>query len=500
MFNSRVSIKRLFYFVCIYHVAWLVFIKNPTVRELRGRSRTDNLVVYNALGHHHNLALVEHSRRNIFKPKKWDCVAFLSGVGGDKIPDDEEFLVTLRDELGCSISRPNGVVAWDWGTFLQFITPTFVSNYDYVALVLDDVFIPDRGNRAIDPKKMIQDMEKYGIDVMSPSILGDSHGLRQVAIDEGVDGCLMEVDMIDSFVQLFTRDAWECFFNMLAFTDGKGWCYDTCFQSQCPDFKMAQNFQMRAMHMDKWVVELNYNLPVEEVAETNLTDWKAKPRDSENEHFEKPELKVCGDLGCERKVSKAMRKISCPSSGRKKEKLPSFTTSDELRLNIDSVPGGKRPKSAISSPPPEDPEDPEDKFPVVRDESTPLLSTTQEVVKKYQEESTSATKQRTGINNPRMPGYDAATAATNKVSGITSFQKPAVGAASTAATDQVTENSIEKPVVDKTTSGTNQVTPPSSSLQKPILDATTAATNQATPPSISLQKPAVDARPLPYVV
>ena len=308
---TKRNIKRLLLFVIVYHVAWLAFFKIPTMRELRARSTSDNLVVYNALGRQQNLTLVEHSRRNIFKPDEWDCVAFMFGKG-DRIPDDDEHLVVLRDELGCSISRTPSSITWDWGTFLQYISPTFVSNYDYIALVLDDVFIPDRGSRAVNPNKLIKDMKTHNIDVMSPSIMGYSHGLRQVALDESVDGCLMEVDMLETFVQLFTRDAWECYFNMLHFTGGKGWCYDLCFQSQCPDFRMAQDFSMRAMHMDKWVVELNFELPKGEVIGTNLTDWKPKPKVAENEYLEKANMKVCEELGCDRRISKELRAISCP--------------------------------------------------------------------------------------------------------------------------------------------------------------------------------------------
>ena len=128
---TKRNIKRLLLFVIVYHVAWLAFFKIPTMRELRARSTSDNLVVYNALGRQQNLTLVEHSRRNIFKPDEWDCVAFMFGKG-DRIPDDDEHLVVLRDELGCSISRTPSVT-WDWGTFLQYISPTFVSNYDYIA-------------------------------------------------------------------------------------------------------------------------------------------------------------------------------------------------------------------------------------------------------------------------------------------------------------------------------------------------------------------------------
>ena len=46
-----------------------------------------------------------------------------------------------------------------------------MSNYDHVALVLDDMFIPDQGLHAVDVDKMIENMAKYDIQVMSPGIV-----------------------------------------------------------------------------------------------------------------------------------------------------------------------------------------------------------------------------------------------------------------------------------------------------------------------------------------
>ena len=338
------TIRKLVYFVIAYHICWLMLLQNPTIRELRARSNVDNLVVYNALGRQHDLALVEHSRRNVFKPGEWDCVAFMFGKG-ERIPDDDKHLSILRDELNCSISRSSHMT-WDWGTFLQYISPTFVSNYDYVALVLDDMFIPDRGERKVDPTKLIGQMKKHNIDVMSPSIMGDSHGFRQVAIDGNVDGCLMEVDMIETFVQLFSREAWDCYYNMLQFTGGRGWCYDICFQSQCPHLRMAQDFSMRAMHMDKWVVELEYKLPEDEIIGTNLTHWKAKPKVAENEFLKTIDKNICEALGCDKTVKKSMKKLSCDSHFQRAESKPK--SKKEASMNIEHT--ASKPKSKEEAP------------------------------------------------------------------------------------------------------------------------------------------------------
>ena len=125
---------------------------NATKQDEGSRSTAKNLVVFNALGKINNLPLVEHSRRTIFQPDKWDCVAFMFAKE-DRIPNNDTHIKQLRDELGCTITRTPGVM---WGNFLQYISPTFVSNYDHVALVLDDMFIPDQGLHAVDVEKYDQ--------------------------------------------------------------------------------------------------------------------------------------------------------------------------------------------------------------------------------------------------------------------------------------------------------------------------------------------------------
>ena len=238
----------------------------------------------------------------------------------DDVDDEDEHMTSLQGELECTISRPSGETR---GDFLQYITPTFVSNYDYVSLVLGDIFVPDRGPRAINAKSLLEQMQTHDVQIMSPSILGDTHGFRQVARDNDADGCLMEVNMVETHVQIFTRDAWECYYKMLHFTGGKGWCYDTCLKSQCPHLRMAQDFSMRAWHMDKRMKDL----PKDEIFGTNLTDWR-EPNLEEYDYFDqaKPNSAICDRLGCNKTISMEMKVISCPSNNNnlKNEKVGSI--------------------------------------------------------------------------------------------------------------------------------------------------------------------------------
>jgi len=282
----------------------------PALEISKGsRSSNDNLVVFNAIGKRNNLALVEHARRNIFKPDTFDCIAFMFSKE-DRIPDNNAFLISLQNELGCSISRTPGLM---WGDFLQFISPTFVSNYDYVALVLDDVFIPNQGPHAVDANKMIENMKQYDIQVMSPGLVGDTYHTLDKASIRGLDRCIAEVDFIETYMQLFTRDAWTCYFKMLHYTGSAGWWYDLTFKDKCPDLRFGQDYLMRIWHMDKNMVKLPE-------IETNGLDlvknWKVEDNPVENSK-KADKYVICKKIGCRPKVEfykrrrEKIKKIAC---------------------------------------------------------------------------------------------------------------------------------------------------------------------------------------------
>ena len=73
-------------------------------------------------------------------------------------------------------------------------------------------------------------------------------------------------------MQLFTRDAWTCFYKMLHHSGSKGWCYDMSFKSQCPEFILGQYYLMLAYHMDRGVIKL----PESEIHRTDLVDWESE--------------------------------------------------------------------------------------------------------------------------------------------------------------------------------------------------------------------------------
>jgi hypothetical protein len=192
-----------------------------TPTRTRTRTRTKKLVVFNALGKVHNLALVEHARQNVFQPDEWECVAFIFAKE-DRTPDENKHLRRLQDDLQCMIPRTPGI---HWGDFLQFMIPVFTSQFAYIALVLDDIFMPIQGQNTINATTLIERMEKHHIDVIQPAIVGDSRHFIRKSKQFNTERCIVEVPFIEIYAQIFTKDAWNCFYSMLNYDGSRGWCY-----------------------------------------------------------------------------------------------------------------------------------------------------------------------------------------------------------------------------------------------------------------------------------
>eukprot|EP00581_Thalassiosira_minuscula_P004456 CAMPEP_0183736968 /NCGR_PEP_ID=MMETSP0737-20130205/50722_1 /TAXON_ID=385413 /ORGANISM="Thalassiosira miniscula, Strain CCMP1093" /LENGTH=338 /DNA_ID=CAMNT_0025971131 /DNA_START=58 /DNA_END=1074 /DNA_ORIENTATION=- len=266
---------------------------NTTTTTTSLKEKKKKLVVFNALGKVNNLPLVAHARRRIFKADdNWNCVAFMFAKE-DRIPDDNKHLRNLVDELGCSIPRTPGVF---WGDFLQFLTPTFINNYEFISLVLDDMFIPHQGDYAVDVNKLLQKMQTHKLDVIAPGIVGESHGYLDRAQKQNKTNCLVEVNAIETYVQIFTAEAWTCFYSMLHYTGSRGWCYDLCFKKQCPNLTLAYDFSMRAWHMDRKMKGLPNNTMSSNVT-MDLADWKPEPPITSEGYRDLPERIICERIG-----------------------------------------------------------------------------------------------------------------------------------------------------------------------------------------------------------
>ena len=313
----------LFFFSAAFTVSWAPYFcvpHEPVKCGLLGlqvnqnkNQVTKNLVVFNAIGRKSNLILIEHARRNVFSQDDWDCIAFMY-ADEDRIENDAKYLQLLKDNLGCSISRMPGLY---WGDFLHFISPTLTSNYNYISIVLDDVFIPLSGDHKVDVNEMLARMKENGIDVFSPCVINDTFESLRKAQRRGLEECIGEVDYIEIYFKLFTRDAWVCFFNMLHYSGKRGWFYDVLFKDFCPNLTLAQDFSMWAWHMDKTLMYL----PVSDFNTRELSSWKFESNVNASGYYNMSGDLFCNKIGCSvdemvvRYEEDVKREIWCPLNG-----------------------------------------------------------------------------------------------------------------------------------------------------------------------------------------
>jgi len=271
-----------------------------------------NLVIYNAIGRVENLPLIVDSRSNIFPPSNttynisWDCVAFMY-VSEKMIPDDNLYLLQLRKKLNCTIVRSPGI---HWGTFLLFLTPEFVSHYQYISLILDDIYIPHSGTYAVNSTTIIHQMERLNIDVFSPSIVRDHHKTMDplFRMDEG---CVVRIKTMETFVQIFTREAWNCFYKMLHHSGERGWCYDICYNQVCPNLTLAVDFHMRAYHTDSYDIRKDYS---NVLRGTGLEDYKPGNKIKELGYFDTDPYAICHKWNCNKNVFQRLDMIECDAT------------------------------------------------------------------------------------------------------------------------------------------------------------------------------------------
>lgn len=202
-----------------------------------------NLLVLNALGRVDTLPYNLFAKISHFKD--WACLAFMHAKE-DVIPDDHYFLMRLRAE-GCSVVRTPDV---HWGVFMQYLSPVLVSHYKYIAILLDDVLLPKTGSLAINVPRLLSYIEDFNLSLISPSVGGGAHFHFRPGGNYTENRCLTNVEYIETFLQIFTNDAWNKYHSMLHYSGGRGHCYDTCFKVLNPSVRIAVDYSQAAWHME----------------------------------------------------------------------------------------------------------------------------------------------------------------------------------------------------------------------------------------------------------
>ena len=216
------------------------------------------LVVFNALGRREAIQYSWFHKRNHFAD--WDCIAFLY-VDDRVVPENDFYLMQLQqptenDSTACTVIRTPNVA---WGVFLQYLAPPFVQQYEYIALMLDDVFLPVSGPHPIRIPKLLESIEKYNLSSISPSIQGGTWSVMNGELDlhahyqgRSTRHCLVRPSMIETYSQIFTKQSWQCYYPFFHAKAGCGWGLDYCFAQYCAEqsASLAVDYNMVGYHLE----------------------------------------------------------------------------------------------------------------------------------------------------------------------------------------------------------------------------------------------------------
>jgi hypothetical protein len=253
---------------------------NQTLSESKPTAREEkNLVAFVALGSQSSVATVHHNVHAHFP--RWDCIVFVHLDESEISPDDQKV-----KEIGskCTIVRLPGLY---WSHFLMTLTPQLTQQYEYIAVVLDDLFAPAHGESAVNMTKLLQQMQQYNLSSISPSIMGAAwpSTLPQ-------EPCLWHVHQIETFFQIFSRDLFNCWRSFMHYSNRQGFCLDLCLDQQlCPSIsRLAVDATMIAYHVGHSGDVYDF-VPESALGGVNLTDFMDRPRTE-------GDLELCYQLNC----------------------------------------------------------------------------------------------------------------------------------------------------------------------------------------------------------
>ncbi|KAI2505638.1 hypothetical protein MHU86_8786 [Fragilaria crotonensis] len=254
----------------------------PPITELKpAASEGKNLVAFVALGAKSSVATVHHNVHAHFLG--WDCIVFVHTDESEISPNNP-----LVKEIGskCSIVRLPGLY---WIHFLMTLTPELAQHYEYIAIVLDDLFAPVHGDTAVSMPKLLQQMQQFNLSSISPSIKGAAWPSTKPQ-----EPCLWLVHHLETFFQIFTRDLFICWHSFMHFSNHQGWCLDVCLEQRlCPFIsRLAVDGTMVAYHLGQQERVRDF-VPESALVGVNLTDVAYRTR-------VRGDIKFCRKMNCSR--------------------------------------------------------------------------------------------------------------------------------------------------------------------------------------------------------
>ena len=163
---------------------------------------------------------------------------------------------TDNDSTTCTVIRTPNVA---WAVFLQYLAPPLVQQYENIAVMLDDVFLPTSGHHPVRIPKLLESIERYNLSSISPSIQGGTWPVMNGQVDRhstfqgrSTRHCLVRPTMIETYSQIFTKQSWQCYFTFFHAKAGCGWGLDFCFAQYCAEHaaSLAVDYNMVGFHLE----------------------------------------------------------------------------------------------------------------------------------------------------------------------------------------------------------------------------------------------------------
>ena len=235
--------------VCKEHAAWGVPVSSARSASRPPRMQADGsswrgLLVIAALG---DKSLRYKATRRVVEQhfEGWSCLglAWSQTVSGK----DARYLWNR-----CRFVVREGA---RWGSLLNLTTPTMIDaqGYDYVMVMLDDLVVPSSFNAT----RFVEEARRHNLSRASPTVwqstydgpvspwqsVGTTYEHNAYAVSacaaRGGHCSVRLVKWVETFMTLYTRDAWRCYWTM--FDDGVlhndkgaiGYGYDRCFKYHC---------------------------------------------------------------------------------------------------------------------------------------------------------------------------------------------------------------------------------------------------------------------------
>jgi len=278
--------------------------QNSISEKSSTNSTTKNLVAFTALGTPEAVNTVVHNAEKHFADDSWECIVFVY-ANETVLSDLALHRITSQKAPYCSITRLPGT---KWSQFLLSLSPAVTSGFDHIAVVLDDVLAPASGKNAIHVPRLLDSMQRFNFSTISPSV----HFNNWQAMSYLERECITEVNIVETFFQIFTNEMWRCFWNLLRHDNPHGYCLDLVLQQACGSLGMfGVDESMAAYHLGTRADVLDH-IPDEIVKEANLSQIVTRPVPDY-----KKDTRLCAKYKAERRQSKRSWRsaVWCPPNG-----------------------------------------------------------------------------------------------------------------------------------------------------------------------------------------